>query len=246
MTMFLACFLSVPAFAGTVFVPNASFEMPPVEINRKNPFGALPFIDVWDETDIGPGDEMDQNTGVFRNVPPRSAGHIENAHLDRLAFISSLIGNDIRQALPVNFVPGEAYSLTVGVATSLTFPVGSSEQLEIALFYFDGGSEQIVASTFVSGSQVSSTSLVDATVNLPAVDPGDPWAGEPVGILIRPAITDPDDRTGEGFWDVDNVRLDGPAAVPAASTWGMIGMGAGVLALGAAAIRRRGASGAPC
>ena len=51
-------------------VPNFSFELPAVTRDEMNPFGALPFIDDWDETEVGLQDEFDQNTGVFLNIDP--------------------------------------------------------------------------------------------------------------------------------------------------------------------------------
>jgi hypothetical protein len=71
----------------------------------------------------------------------------------------------------------------------------------------DNGVEHVIASTFVDGSQVSSTSLLDVSFVTPVVAAGDAWANQPIGILIRPDINDPDDTVDEGFWDLDNVRL---------------------------------------
>jgi hypothetical protein len=204
-------------------VPNFSFEAPPVVRDEQNPFGALPYIDDWDETAIGLGDEEDQNTGVFLNTDPQEADHITDAHLLRLAFVSSLIGNDLRQTVSDSFLTGWTYEVKVAVGKSATFPVGDTEELEVAVFYFDGAVEQVIAATTISGSQVNTTSLVDVAVSLPAVQAGDAWVGQPVGILIRPATDDPNDGDGEGFWNVDNVRLSRMnTVVPATSTWGLI------------------------
>lgn len=205
---FSGLILGAVASAVPIPIPNASFEAPPVSRNVKNPFGALPVIADWDETSVGPGDEFHQDTGVFLNTDPGEPDHINNAHLRQLAFISTLKGNAIRQELGGTFTPGRMYTLTVGVAKSLTFPAGDPEELEIALFYFVGSVEQIVASTFVKGSQVSPTLLVDFAVTTPVVEADDAWAGENIGVLIRPSNSDPDDEADEGFWDADNVRLD--------------------------------------
>lgn len=214
--------LSALVLGDPIPVPNFSFESPPVVRDEKNPFGALPFLDDWDETAIGLTDEFDQNTGVFLNTDPPSPDRITNAHLERLAFISSLIGNDLRQELVQKFEPGRSYTLTVGVAHSLNFPVGATEGLEVALFYFDGGSEQVIASSTVTGSGASNTALTDVVVNLSEVSMTDPWADKPIGILIRPAVNDPDDGDGEGFWDADNVRLDATGIhIPTVSFWGL-------------------------
>lgn len=193
--------------ADPIPIPNYSFELPTVSRNVKNPFGALPLIADWDENGIGSGDELNQNTGVFLNTDVGEPDHISNADQRQMAFLSTLIGNAIRQALLDEFVPGRSYTLTASVATSLTFPAGAAEELEIALVYFAGGGEHVIASTFVSGSQVNPNTLIDVSITAPAVQPDDPWSGLPIGILIRPSIADPDDEEGEGFWDVDNVRL---------------------------------------
>lgn len=200
--------LAAASAAESIPVPNFSFEAPPVTRDEKNPFGALPFLDDWDETAVGLSDEFDQNTGVFLNSDVGAPDRILNAHLDRLGFLSSLIGNGIRQALTQTFEPGHSYRVKAAVGTSSAFGVGPTEQLEIALFYFSGNVEQIIGSTLVSGSQVGATSLIDVTVLIPPVNVGDAWANQPIGILIRPSITDPDDSAGEGFWNVDHVRLD--------------------------------------
>lgn len=233
---------STAAFGGTINIPNFSFEMPPVERNEENPFGALPFLDDWDETAIGLADEFDQNTGVFLNTDMMSADYITNSHLDRMAFLSSLTGNGVRQAVADTYLVGVSYSLTVAVGKSFTFPVGNTEPLQIALFYFDSGVEQVIASTTINGSQVGTTTLSDFSVSIPAVQVSDAWAGEPIGVLIRPSPTDPDESGGtggEGFWNVDFVRLDTNPSVPAASTWGLIVLGLLVLTVGTVLLQRR-------
>jgi len=240
--MALMMIVAAPAAGEPVTVPNFSFESPPVMRDEQNPFGALPFIDDWDETAVGPADELDQNTGVFLNTDAPAPDHITNSHLDRLAFISSLIGNDVRQELSATFTPGWTYELTVAVATSFTFPVGAGEELEIALFYFDGGVEQVIASTLVAGSEVNATSLIDVTVSLPPVDADAPWADQPIGILIRPSTTDADDSLGEGFWDADHVRLEATdARIPALSALAMTVVALGLVAAGVMVLRRRAA-----
>lgn len=202
----IAC--SAAVSADPISIPNASFEAPTVSRNFENPFGALPLIADWDENDVGSGDELNQNTGVFLNTDPGEPDHIANAHQRQLAFLSSLTGNAIRQDLSAVFVPGREYTLTAALATSLTFPVGADEELELALFYFSGGVEQVIASTFISGDQVNANLLIDASLISAAVAASDPWAGRRIGVLIRPSIADPDDEDGEGFWDVDDIRLE--------------------------------------
>lgn len=231
--------LSVVAAADPIAIPNFSFEMPPVVRDEQNPFGALPFIDDWDETMVGPDDEFDQNTGNFLNTDPGNPDHITNSDSDRLAFLSSLIGNAIRQNLAATYQVGEGYKFTVAVGKSFTFPVGASEQLQVALFHVNGGSEQIIASTLVSGSDVGTTMLSDISVTLQNVAPGDPWAGQPIGVMVRPSVTDSNDNDGEGFWNVDFARLERTSSVPASSTWGLAALALLMLNLGTLVLGRK-------
>jgi len=194
--------------AEPVEIPNHSFELPPVNRNGSNPFGALPYIDSWDETDPGIIDELDQNTGVFLNTCFGEDDHIINPDEDRLAFISTLIGNAIRQELSAVYEVDAAYTFTIAVGTSSTYPAGDAEELDVALYYLDGVSEVIIASTTVTGAQVEPTSVVDFSVSIPQVHADDPWAGKSIGLLVQPSPADPDDELDEGFWNLDNARLD--------------------------------------
>lgn len=194
--------------AEPIVIPNFSFEDPPVTRDGPNPFGALPYIAEWDETNVGFADELDQDTGNFINTDLGQPDRIVNLHLLRAAFVSSLIRNTVRQELSETFVVGRRYTFTLSVGKSFTFPVGATEQLEIAFFYFDRGAERIIASTFVNGASVGTTTMTDFSVATSFVQPSDAWAGRPIGILARPAINDPDDDDGEGFWNLDHARLD--------------------------------------
>jgi len=194
--------------AEPVEIPNYSFELPPVDRNGNNPFGALPYIDSWDENEPGLLDELNQNTGVFLNTADGELDHIVNADQLRLAFISTLIGNAVRQELAAVYEVDAAYTFTIAVGTSYMYPAGETEALDVAFYYVAGNDEIIIASTTVTGAQVEPTSLVDFSVSIPPVQAGDPWAGRPIGILVQPSPTDPDDTIGEGFWNLDNARLD--------------------------------------
>jgi hypothetical protein len=230
------------AWGQTIPVPNFSFEMPPVTRDEQNPFGALPFIDDWDETAVGLHDEDDQNTGVFLNTDFGEPDHITNADLDRLAFISSLNGNAVRQELAELYQPGLTYTLTVAVGTSSVFPVTGNETLEVALFYFDGGTEILINQwELVTASEVSATALIDVVVPELEVGKNDPWVMKPIGILIRPLFEEESgDTEGEGFWNIDFVRLEAVGTpIPAVSTWGLATTALLLATLGTLALGRR-------
>jgi len=196
------------AQAAPVEIPNHSFELPAVERDNANPFGALPFIEEWDETEIGLADELNQDTGVFLNTCFGEPDHIINPDRDRLAFVSTLIGNAVRQELAAVYEIGASYEFTIAVGTSFTFPAGDPEALEVALYYFDAGVEQVIASTIVTGAEVDTAVLIDVSVSIPPVEADAVWAGAPIGLLVRPDPTDPDDTLDEGFWNIDNARLE--------------------------------------
>jgi hypothetical protein len=200
--------VSMAVAAEPIDVPNASFESPAVVRDEQNPFGALPWIDDWDETAIGPEDEMHQDTGVFLNTDPLDITHIFNPDLDRLAFISSLTGNDLRQELTAVFTAGRHYRLTVGMCKSLYLPVGDDEKFEVALFYVNNGVEHVVASEVITGVEVGSNLLVDVSAVTHTVKATDAGAGWPISVLLRPALDDPDNTAGEGMWDADHVRVE--------------------------------------
>ncbi len=194
--------------AGTIPIENASFEAPFV---GPNGFGALPFVDGWLETDVDT--EGSANTGVFANTPEGSPDRLENADGNQLAFLGSQQGNALAQDLGVVYEAGCDYRLTVGVGISSMFPPSSVEPadaVELAFYYLDGPDAVDIATQTAEATGLSSIQLQDLSLDLPVVEPNDPWAGRPIGIAIR--------ATGNagGFWDLDNVRLadSKPVEVP--------------------------------
>ena len=63
--------------------------------------------------------------------------------------------------------------------------------------------------------------LIDYSVSIPTVGAGDAWAGQNIGLKIESIY-----GVGDGYWDIDNVRL---TAVPEPTTLGLLALG-GVLA----------------
>ena len=191
---------AIPVLSASIPIENASFEAPVVDPNG---FGAVPLVDGWTEMDI---DAMfSTNTGVFANTEPNSFDHIVNADGSQLVFLGSQAGNALEQDLTDTYKVGCEYQLTVGVSVSSRFPPSSAEPvdtLELALYYRDANDVVVdIAIQTVEAAGQSYTQLQDFSLEMPAVQSGDDWAGKAIGIALRSA-----GQPG-GFWDLDNVRL---------------------------------------
>jgi hypothetical protein len=60
---------------------------------------------------------------------------------------------------------------------------------------------------------------MDFSVSVPTVQPGDAWANQNIGIQIKSLF-----GTGDGYWDMDNLRL---TAVPEPGTLSLLALGLG-------------------
>jgi hypothetical protein len=125
--------------------------------------------------------------------------------------------------LNATYQPGFAYQFTLGIFGKLMVE-GSSMQL--SLYYRDGANMVTVgtptmitysASTFNPGGPFT---LQDYSVTTPLVQVGDAWAGRNIGIKIESLMGD-----GNGYWDMDNVRLT--AVVPEPTSLSLVAMGVG-------------------
>jgi hypothetical protein len=181
-----------------VAVENASFEAPAVDPDA---FPALPMVAGWTELDLDP--LASSNTGVFANTAVDSPDHLAGADGQQLAFLGSERGNALEQDLQAAYRVGCAYRLTVGVGVSALFPPSAEapDTLELVFYYPDANEPVDIVQEAVSALGQSSTQLRDFSMFLPAVEPNDPWAGQPVGVAIRAA------GVAGGFWDLDHVRL---------------------------------------
>jgi hypothetical protein len=189
----------MPVFSASIPIENASFEAPAVDPNG---FGAVPLVDGWTEVDIDT--LFSTNTGVFANTDPNSFDHIVNTDGSQLAFLGSQAGNAFEQDLDAVYKAGCGYRLTVGVSVSSRFPPASVEPvdtLELVFYYRDANDVVDIAHQTVEATGQSYTQLQDFSLELPAVQAGDAWAGMGIGIALRAA-----GQPG-GFWDLDNVRL---------------------------------------
>jgi len=210
--LLLLCLLAAtPAGAATIPIENASFEAPVVDPNGFGGFGAVPLVDGWMEIDI---DTMfSSNTGVFANTESNSFDHIVNADGSQLAFLGSQAGNALEEDLDATYKVGCDYRLTVAVGVSGKFPPAAGEPvdtLELVLYYLDANDVMDIAQQTVEATDQSYTQLQDFSLELPAVQSGDAWAGMNIGIALRAA-----GQPG-GFWDLDNVRLieSAPVSIP--------------------------------
>ncbi|MBN1806026.1 MAG: hypothetical protein JW837_12315 [Sedimentisphaerales bacterium] len=197
--MLTFCLAANPVRSASIPIENASFEGPFVDPNG---FPAVPIVDGWTEIDIDP--VASSNTGVFANTPKGNDDHVVNAEGNQLAFLGSETGNGLEQDLNATYKAGCDYRLTVGVSVSMRFPPSSIEPadaLELVLFYRDSNDVVDIASKKIEAIGLSSSKLMDFSLELPIVKSGDAWAGKTIGIALRAA------GMPGGFWDMDNVRL---------------------------------------
>jgi hypothetical protein len=182
-----------------VAVQNTSFEAPALDPNG---FPAWPFMEGWLEVDRDAA--ASSNTGVFINSPIGSPDRLSNAAGSQLAFLASEKGNALEQDLAAVYQVGRSYRLTVAVGVSARFPPSVTEPVdtvEVVFYYLTEDKSVDIVHQTVEATGLSSTQLQDFSVYLGTVQPGDAWAGKPIGIAIRAA------GAAGGFWDLDNVRL---------------------------------------
>jgi hypothetical protein len=205
--------------AGMIAVPNGSFESPAtpyvsVNINSWQK-SAMP---VWyDETG---GFLWSYNLGIFKNTATNSPDYIDNCDGNQAMWLFAVPEVAIFQdydstnwsspvpthAFDAKFEMGKSCQLTVGVV-----PVGGmlpGATLQLSLYYRDAASNQVtVAATSITNTPsifTNTTHLLDFHVTVPMVTPGDPWAGQHIGIQMLSTV---DTNHQGGYWDLDNIRL---------------------------------------
>lgn len=211
--------------AADLAVPNGSFESqiagPPFWVNNS--------IDSWQKTpkpvwfDESGGMTWNQVSGAFANTPasdPRYKDNMDGGQglylfaLPTVGLYQDYASMDFDDVAPshafdVTFEVGMAYDLTVGViGGGGGMPEG--RQLLLGLYYLGPGDAPVtVGSSVVTHSLAlfpTTTHFVDQTLSIPAVEPGDAWAGQKLGVQIMAISGD-----GTGYWDLDNVRLTATA-----------------------------------
>lgn len=220
---------SMAASGQAIPIPNGSFESPGVD----------PAIDVT--TTVGSwqkapqpayfnssvfGFTWDQTAGLFGNTPPGNASHIDNVDGNQAAYLLPFADVGLSQTLSSSYAVGFSYELTVGVLGK-SMPA-DGDVLTLSLYYTSSGNPVTVASTaitYTAASLPSGTHLTDFTVNLPAVQAGNAWADQGIGVAITSTS-----GAGAGYWDVDNVRLSA-TAVPEPGSLALAAFGLGGLLL---------------
>jgi hypothetical protein len=230
-----------PLHAAAISVPNGSFEL---QSGVGQIQGVNINIDSWQKADrpgYFPAEGFNgffwvQVAGAFVDTNPYgNLAGTQAAYL--LPFPTNALFQDYNTVawndagvpshdFDATFTVGNAYQLTLGVNGKIV----SSSTLRLSLYYRDGA-QNIVP---VSSSTITSTGtypgsapylLTDLVVDVPAVQSGDAWANEKIGILIYVISGD-----GNGNWDIDNVRLTS-TPIPEPTTMGLALLGLGSLLL---------------
>jgi hypothetical protein len=217
-----------PLQAGTIDIPNGSFEspvVPPIAPYATN------GIDYWQKSSQPVWYDPSQNydtpwedlMGTFYNVPYPST-FIDNCDGSQAAFLfavpeaalfqdySSIYGTNTTpsHAFDAKFNVNRAYSFTVGVIGGVygSPPLYDGATLQLSLYYRDASSNMVIvaATTITNSAQLfpTNTHFVDFSVYVPGVQATDAWVGQNIGVQI--ASTVGFDKAS-GYWDVDNARL---------------------------------------
>ena len=224
------------ADASLIVIPNASFETPDLADNAFTDTGSDPnaapgwklaFLPngivtagVWDPTHL----EYSNSTGNNATLPgAASGGQTGYIYLEQLDdALPEFLVSEFTTAAPVATIqPNTIYTLTVALGHSKAFDTGD---VSILLM-----SEDVqLASTFIPAGSLPADMFTDVVATFTTA-PGDARAGRPLSVQIAHSTG----ATGGREVDIDNVRLDA-TSVPEPT-----GAAAALLALGAAATRRR-------
>jgi hypothetical protein len=213
--------------AGTLYVPNGSFELPLVsdaEVVATNMISWETFPQ-----------QSDGAIGVFVNNPAYTNSvpddYIYNCNGNQAAYFFNDPGVALFQdydavdstgapshAFAATYEVGKSYQLVTGFIGSTNFGEMPGATLQMALYYRDSSSNMVTIAftniVYDTNVFTSITNLVDFQLNLPAVQAADPWAGQHIGIEF---LFTGDTNLAGGFWDLDNVRLSSSIYVPNAS-----------------------------
>lgn len=234
------CGLAGVAAGGPITVSNNSFESP-------NAGFASPTSDNWSPNG---GNNTGQFTNLAADTPVDVGGgqtvlakRITNADGNQLAYIAANTpasgAYEFSQYLvsplpPASYLPGQSYTLSVGIAVSSVQPPDAGSKITIELYYLDtGGARQPVALTPIvndTPTGLRNDFLKYFTAQTPVVAANALYANKPIGILLTTAGNS---TTTGGTFDMDNVTL---TSVPEPSSAAVGGL---VTAAGGALLRRR-------
>jgi hypothetical protein len=198
--------------AGSIYIPNASFELPEtvfVDVNVDS--WQMPPTPWW--YDESGGYSWSQLTGVFLNPAPAEPDHIDNCDANQAVWLFAVPQVELFQELTATFEVGQSYHLTVGIIGG-GGNMKDDVPIEIRLYYRDAENSKVTAgaTTFTYHFDTGYVRhLNDVTLDIPQVTPADSWAGKNIGVQLISALTladlDPDTGRAGGYWALDNIRL---------------------------------------
>lgn len=214
--LFVAAFLAAwanPIHSASVYVPNASFELPETVFVDVN-------IDSWEDCpkpwwyDESGGYLWSQLTGVFLNVPPEDPSHIDNCDALQAAWLFAVPEVELFQDLAATFEIGRAYHLIAGIIGG-GGNMKDGVPIEIRLYYRDGEDNKVTVGAATCTFDLEAGYIKhfnNVQLDIPPVGEADPWAGKNIGVQLVSALSfpedlDPDTGRAGGFWDLDNIRL---------------------------------------
>jgi hypothetical protein len=213
----LALTAARPMEAQTITVPNYSFENPTTTF-------VTSFITNWTQTAqpvwYNPANfgnyPWSVLTGVFLNTAPAAADHITNLDGSQAALLFAVPDLGIYQDLTATYQVGKSYHLTIGYVGGSTAGLIDGVTIDSILYYRDPNNANAITSIgSVSATENSTgifndhTTVHDFTMDIPTVQAGDAWAGQPIGVEV---LSTANFGNANGYWDVDNVRLTATAA----------------------------------
>lgn len=206
------------AMAGSINVPNGSFEAP----SAATPYGVSTAISNWTTYgdfpfDTGAG-AASTGTGIFPNVNPDLSVNFSNADQSQVAFIFTKSGistsrDGLEQILPDTFAAGKSYTLQIDLGLAGANP-GATEPFTFNLFYYDPANpttRNVVGGRTIyndATTPLSKTLLTTLQASTATLSAGDPAIGKQIGIEIFTALGSDATVTAGKQYDFDNVRVN--------------------------------------